>query len=145
MVRWHEMLHAIADSLGCCRFQEAFTSPHAIKFAEFSELVQLATGIDIPPSRLKEEIGERIVTTERLFLGKMGVGSREHDQFPWVYYRPVVGGKYDGEVMERDKVEQFLDEYYAQHGWDNNGVPTKELVQKLEIEDITGQARQIAG
>jgi aldehyde:ferredoxin oxidoreductase len=144
MVRWHEMLHAIVDSLGCCRFQEAFTTPHGHKFEEFSKLIWLLTDIDMPVQVLKDEIGERIVTTERLFLGKMGVGSREHDEFPWVFYHPFAGGKYDGEAMDREKVQGFLDEYYAQHGWDNNGVPTEELVQRLEIEKMARQVRKFS-
>ena len=108
-------------------------------------MIQLVAGMDIPVDTLKYEIGERILTTERLFLYKMGVGAREHDKLPWIFYHPFSSGTHKGEALDREKVQAFLDDYYARHGWDNNGVPTEALVDKLGIEELVTQAREMAG
>ncbi len=36
MVWWHEVLNAVSDSLGICRFLTVFSSPHALQYREFS-------------------------------------------------------------------------------------------------------------
>ncbi|NSW92246.1 MAG: hypothetical protein HPY74_16510 [Firmicutes bacterium] len=30
----------------------------------------------------------------------------------------------------------MLDEYYAERGWDKNGIPTKEKLAELGLEDV---------
>jgi aldehyde:ferredoxin oxidoreductase len=40
-----------------------------------------------------------------------------------------------GVTIDRDKFEKMLDEYYEHHGWDNNGVPTKETLKSLGLEN----------
>ncbi len=138
MVRWHEMLYAICDTLGCCRFQTVFESPNMPKFEEYSELVRLASDWDMPPEKLKE-IAERIYTTERLSLGKLGVGSRKDDILPERWFtEPVQSGpKGEMEIIEREKFEELLDQYYELHGWDKNGVPTQQSIEKLGITKAT--------
>jgi aldehyde:ferredoxin oxidoreductase len=133
MVWWHEILYAICDSLGCCRFQTVFNSPNSPKYEEYSELIRLTTGLELSVEELRE-IGERIYTVERLLLGKLGVGDRKDDTLPERWFKEAVeGGTSSGEVIDRDKFEQFLDEYYAFHGWDNDGHPTPEGIEKLGI------------
>jgi len=39
-----------------------------------------------------------------------------------------------GIKIDKRKFEEMLDEYYTLHGWDNNGIPTEETLQKLGIE-----------
>lgn len=132
LVWWHELVHAIADSLGICRFQTVWMSPSAPKFEEFRQMLRLATGMDFSEPELKE-IAERIYTTERLILDKLGLGSRPHDMLPPQFFKPLKGGKFDGEALDRDSVEKFLDEYYALHGWDQQGQPTAETAKRLGI------------
>ncbi|KKK89231.1 hypothetical protein LCGC14_2735160, partial [marine sediment metagenome] len=38
--------------------------------------------------------------------------------------------------IDKVKFEKMLDEYYILHGWDNNGVPTQQILQKLGLEEI---------
>jgi len=39
-----------------------------------------------------------------------------------------------GKKIDRDRFEKMLDEYYALHGWDENGVPKKETLDKLGLD-----------
>ncbi len=132
MIWWHQLLHALADSLGHCRFLHVWFSPKAPKFEEYSQLLKLVGDLDLPVAEL-QEIGERIYTTERLILGKFGVGRREFDTLPEVYFRPTVGGRFAGFHVEREELQQFLSEQYELHGWDENGVPTLQSVERLGI------------
>ena len=34
------------------------------------------------------------------------------------------------------KWEEMLDEYYRLRGWDRNGVPTREKLKELGLEDV---------
>lgn len=133
LVWWHELLHAVADSLGVCLFQTAWMSPSGPKFEEFSEMLRLIAGIEMSVAELKES-AERIYTTERLVLDKLGIGARPYDILPKQFFTPLKGGKFDGEALDRQEVEKFLDEYYALHAWDNDGVPTVETINRLGIE-----------
>lgn len=133
MIWFHQLLHAIADSLGYCRFLHLWFSPRAPKFEEYCQLLKMAEGLDISVAELKE-IGERIYTTERLILGKFGLGSRQFDTLPAIYFRPAVGGKYPGSRVDPEKLQKFLDEQYEFHGWNRDGIPTPELIERLGID-----------
>jgi len=133
VVHWHELLQAICDSVGFCRFQTAITSPRAPKFEEYSQLIRLSSGLDMSVSQLMET-AERIYTTERLLLGKLGVGNRKDDAPPEKWFtEPFPHGSLKGAALDREAFEKMLDEYYALHGWDENGIPTPESVERLGI------------
>ncbi|MFX1296837.1 MAG: aldehyde ferredoxin oxidoreductase family protein [Promethearchaeota archaeon] len=135
MVWWQELLYAVTDSLGTCKFQTVFLAVHAPKWNEFSKLIKLATGMEISPPQLME-IGERIYTIERLFNNREGF-SRKDDTLPERYFKeatPIGLPRVKGMKIDKEKFEKMLDEYYALHGWDNNGIPTYETLQKLGIK-----------
>ena len=82
------------------------------------------------------EVGERIYTIERMFNVREGF-SRKDDMLPERYFKeptpiglPIVKGK----KINKDKFERMLDEYYALHGWDENGFPRKETLEKLGLD-----------
>ena len=135
MVWWQELLYAVTDSLGTCKFQTVFLAVHAPKWDEFSKLVYLASGMEYSSSQLME-IGERIYTLERMFNNREGF-SRKDDILPERYFKevtPIGLPRVRGLNIDREKFEQLLDDYYKLHGWDNNGVPTENSLQKLGIE-----------
>lgn len=136
MVWWQELLYAVTDSIGTCKFQTVFCAVHAPKWDEFSKLIYLVSGLELPKPQLME-IGERISTIERMFNIREGF-SRKDDTLPERFFKeptpigfPIVKGK----KIDRDKFKTMLDEYYEFHKWDNNGVPTDETIQKLGLKD----------
>jgi aldehyde:ferredoxin oxidoreductase len=135
MVWWQELLYAVTDSLGTCKFQTVFLAVHAPKWEEFSKLIYLVSGIQYTTSQLME-IGERIYTIERMFNNREGF-SREDDALPERYFKeatPIGLPRVRDRKINKEKFEKMLDEYYTLHGWDDNGVPTIETIQKLGIE-----------
>ena len=135
MVWWQELLYAVTDSLGTCKFQTVFLAVHAPKWDEFSKLIYLVSGIQYTTSQLME-IGERIYTIERMFNNREGF-SRKDDTLPERYFKeatPIGLPRVRDRKINKEKFEKMLDEYYTLHGWDDNGVPTIETIQKLGIE-----------
>ncbi len=135
MVWWQELLYAVTDSLGTCKFQTVFLAVHAPKWKEFSKLIYLVSGMQYTTSQLME-IGERIYTIERMFNNREGF-SRKDDALPERYFKeatPIGLPRVRDRKINKEKFEKMLDEYYTLHGWDDNGVPTKETIQKLGIE-----------
>jgi aldehyde:ferredoxin oxidoreductase len=134
MIWWQERLYAVADSLGVCKFQTVFLAVHAPNWNEYSKLTRLATGMELSKAQLME-IGERIYTLERLFNLREGF-TRKDDNLPERYFKeptpiglPVAKGK----KIDRAKFEKMLDEYYALHEWDREGMPRKETLERLGL------------
>ncbi len=135
MVWWHELLNAVCDSIGFCRFLTVFSSPRALQYPEFSELIRLATGMTLSPEELMK-VGERIYTLERQYLVRLGL-SRKDDTLPSRYLdEPVPAGPSAGELFRRDELERMLDEYYQLHGWEANGAPGEEALRHLELDNL---------
>ena len=133
MVWWHELLNAVCDSLGFCRFLTVFSSPHAPQYRQFSKLIALATGLHITPKALKT-VGERIYSLERMILGREGL-SRPDDTLPERYFdEPIREGPAKGAVIAREDFDGMLDEYYRLHGWDENGIPEKHTLKRLGLD-----------
>lgn len=134
MVWWHELLNAVCDSLGLCRFLSIFSSPHALGFQQFSKLIEYSTGLKLSPDELMD-IGERIYTLERIMLIRDGL-SRKDDTLPVRYFNePIKDGPAKGEYICRKAFNEILDKYYRLHGWDENGIPLKETLKRLGLDE----------
>lgn len=133
MVWWHELLHAITDALGVCRFLSAFSSPHGLQYRQFARFIRLATGLEISSGQLRT-VAERITTLERRMLVGDGI-SRKDDTLPNRYFEePIPEGPAKGCVIERQHFDHMLDEYYQLHGWTKDGIPAQRTLSRLGIE-----------
>ena len=126
MIYWHEILFAVCDALGCCRHLTLQNSPNCPKYEEYSELIRLTTGLDMPESYLRE-VGERTYTQERMMYWRFGYGERENDRLPKAWMKGP-----DDETV-RAKLDEMLDEYYGYHGWDIDGHPLPETLERLGL------------
>ncbi|HEY47836.1 MAG TPA: aldehyde:ferredoxin oxidoreductase [Anaerolineae bacterium] len=105
---------------------------------------------------------ERVYNFQRVFNLKMGFGTREHDYPPYRAAGPVTIEEYESRAERYDdqlrelgidlenlstqekmahlrkhrgaRYEQLVDAVYARRGWDENGIPTMEMVKKLGID-----------
>lgn len=129
---WTECICSIADALGVCKFMTKWLSVGLLGFEEFIELIEAVTGMKLSIEEMLE-IGERIYTTERLFLTREGI-SRKDDTVPEKFFKPWTHGPKAGTKIENEPFEKLLDRYYELHGWDQNGIPKSESVKKLGLE-----------
>lgn len=135
MIFWHECLYALVDALGICKFQTVFLSPNMPKWEEYSRLLEIITGLKYTPEQLRE-VGERIYNIERLFNIREGA-TRADDTLPERFFKeptPMGLEAVRNRVIDQEKFEKMLDEYYEIHGWDKEGKPTEETLKRLGLD-----------
>ncbi len=138
MVWWHELFNAVTDSVGICRLAAVFSSINAIGYLDICKLLSRAVGFELAEDDLYD-LGERIYTTERLFINREGI-SRKDDYLPELYYnQPIPDGPTKGEFIDKKKFEALLDDYYALHGWDRRGIPTAPTIDRLNLSPFINQ------
>lgn len=115
---------AVEDSLVSCKF-----AGFAVGFDFMARFVTAITGKDFNISRLLE-IGERIYNLERVYNVACGFDRGQDTLPPRFLDKPLKEGLSKDHVVP---LEKMLDEYYAVRNWDDKGVPTPELLEKLQI------------
>jgi aldehyde:ferredoxin oxidoreductase len=139
-VFWHELCYMAAEMLGICKYHTAFLSPDMPGFDDFSEMLRLNTGLEIPAVEIWN-CADRAYTLEKLFNLREGA-TAEDDRLPERYLdEPVPDGPEDvsGRAIDREKFGEMLAEYYRIHGWDADGVPTGKTIQTLGLDGEPGQ------
>jgi aldehyde:ferredoxin oxidoreductase len=133
LVKYFQDLFTLIDSAGLCVFVALrYTLDTANGYIpdRATEMINHATGSDYTPESLLEA-AERVYTLERLFLTKAGI-SRADDNLAQRMAEPMPAGPIQGETFE---LERVLDDYYVARGWDTNGIPTRERLERLGIAD----------
>ena len=116
----------VYDSAVMCTFPQA-----VLGLESAAGLLSAVTGRSLGVPDL-QEIGERILNVERLWISKAGIG-RADDRLPdRLLKEPLPEGPGQGNVVP---LEALKDEFYAAAGWDQRtGVPRVETLQRLGIE-----------
>jgi aldehyde:ferredoxin oxidoreductase len=78
------------------------------------------------------KLGERIYNLTRLFNVREGV-RRKDDDLPPRFYKPRED---TGWVITREDFEKMLNLYYTKRGWSSDGVPLKETLERLGLQDL---------
>jgi aldehyde:ferredoxin oxidoreductase len=122
-------MHYIDDSLGLCGFVSSFRGQFGGKTGyhvwNIPQLISLSTGLDFDKDRLWEAF-QRIRTLIRALNVRRGL--RRKDERP----------PEDHWAVRDEKSEQkLLDNYYEFKGWNKNGIPTKETLDKLGLSDVS--------
>lgn len=126
---------AVGDSLTQCRFVSESGWGTDIN-ERYRDAIQLALGWDVTVAEI-EEIGERIYNIERLINVERGIASRESDTLSHrVLHEPIPDGPAAGMYCPPDELDMMLDEYYRFRGWDQDGRPTAETIQRLELDEV---------
>jgi aldehyde:ferredoxin oxidoreductase len=131
----------LTDSLVVCHFTYHLPLEHQTKI----DLLNAATG-------LKYDVGSialfanRVETLARLFNLREGI-SREDDCLPPRFWQPEPNGPAKGMAafMSQQDFSSALERFYGLRGWDVNGVPTEETLERLGLTDlaspVTGKLR----
>lgn len=84
--------------------------------------------------------GMKTLQTQRALLLLGGPDLRWNptvdDDIPSRFYEPLPTGPYKGKAADRTSVKQKIEKYYEQAGWDKDGIPTKETLRRLNLDDI---------
>lgn len=126
---------ALGDSLTQCRFVSEGGWGGRVN-ENYAEAINLATGWDLSLEEV-ETIGERIYNLERLINVARGVANRETDTLPYrVMNEPIPDGPSEGMYCPPEELEEMLAEYYEFRGWNDNGHPTTDTIERLDLQDL---------
>ncbi|MCW4018546.1 MAG: aldehyde ferredoxin oxidoreductase family protein [Candidatus Bathyarchaeota archaeon] len=87
-------------------------------------------------------VSERVFNLMRAFWIREhnGAWSSEMDVPPARWFNePLTEGPLKGAKLDRQKYNTLLQSYYRKRGWDENGVPTKETLEKLRLSIVAQQ------
>ncbi len=121
-------LTAALDSTGICLF-----TTFGLKAKDIADMFASATGFECNEEEFLKK-GERIWNMERLFNIKAGFTKADDILPERLSAEPIKTGASKGETADLNKM---LPEYYSIRGWDKNGVPEREKLEQLGIEDLT--------
>ncbi|MCL1976573.1 MAG: aldehyde ferredoxin oxidoreductase C-terminal domain-containing protein, partial [Candidatus Bathyarchaeota archaeon] len=103
---------------------------------DLAKLYNAVTGQEITAKDLTLA-GERIETLARLINIREGL-TRKDDTLPWkVMNQPIKDNcPLKGCVVTSEELDLMLDDYYTSRGWTLKGIPTKEKLQQLELQEF---------
>jgi len=139
IVKYNHDFTAAIELANCCMFP-----PHNLNFFGLDLLGEmLAAALGEPRFGSGDYlwlVGEKVYNLERCFNIREGF-TRKDDTLPRrMFTEPLQGGIRDGEIVR--KPDAIIDEYYEARGWDRDGIPTKETLTRLGLEDVE---KDIAG
>jgi len=133
----------VMDALGICEMMGLMPL--------FASLLSEATGWEVKPlynrvyEKLLEDfaiegdrvgIGERIYNLARAFNVREGFG-RKDDMLPARFFKESVPkGPLKGRPIKIRDFNKMLSEFYDLNGWDRNGIPRKEKLMELGLEEV---------
>lgn len=132
IVRWHEDVYAVTDSLGLCAFLSTACFIYTPRL--MAQLFSAKTGIEMTEDELMTA-GRRTVTVERCYNIREGL-DRSDDVLPWrIMNEPTSESPLGrGLVTSKEELDEMLDKYYKLHGWAEDGKPMEETLEKLGLQ-----------
>jgi aldehyde:ferredoxin oxidoreductase len=124
------MLHNIDDALGICAGMGSFCLKPPYHIHNYHKLVSAATGMDVGQEDLKM-IVKRSRNLHRAFNNIRGM-CRADEKPPedhWKHRFPELE-------------ENLLTTYYRFKGWTDEGVPTRKLLEELDLDYVADDLEQ---
>lgn len=127
-----EVFYSMMDSAELCQFVYGPTwtlyGPN-----ETVEMMKSVTGWDLTVEELMT-VGRRRLDLFRTFNAREGLG-RKDDRLPKKFFKALSGtGPTAGFALTHEEVDSAIDHYYKLSGYTSDGVPTRETLQKHDIE-----------
>jgi aldehyde:ferredoxin oxidoreductase len=129
-----QTIRPLFDILGICRLQ---FMELGLEVAHYEEIYKLVTG-DKKTWEDLLAVSDRIWHLTRAFSAREIEGfGRHHDHPPPRFYQePIPTGPNEGHYIRESELETLLDDYYQARGWDKNGIPTRETLERVGLEDL---------
>jgi len=118
----------LLDSLTVCFFLSLI---QWVQPSDYLKLFNSATGLDI---KLDEFIlaGERIFNLKRMFSVRRGISRKDDILPPRTLTQKLTTGGTKGNIPH---LGLMLNEYYSYRGWSEEGIPTRETLAKLGLDE----------
>jgi len=119
---------AVVDAAILCYFTK-----FGITLKEIFQMINPCTGFEYKNPKELDTVGERIITLARLFNVREGFTSRDDTLPKRSLTEPLPSGNARGHVVDLDRLRK---DYYEIMGWDENGIPEKQTLARLELEGV---------
>ncbi|MFX1575389.1 MAG: aldehyde ferredoxin oxidoreductase family protein [Promethearchaeota archaeon] len=133
--RGSEMRSIMSDSGVIC-----FFTTFTLAFDEIASFYQAVTGWELTKENWFSEKGLRILQLQRTvaLLGGPDAEwrSKHDDTLPSRFWEPLPSGPFKGVSIDKNTFEKLKSEYYTTVGWNDEGVPSSEILQKLDLNDV---------
>ena len=117
---------SIRNTIGVCQFLQ-YDDPTTL------DILNAVTGWGMTPEELNE-VYERGVTMARLFNLRCGFAATD-DKLPPRFHEPLKHGPFADKPLTPEEVRRVVNEYYVARGWDAEGVPTTDTLERLRIRE----------
>ncbi len=112
-----------------------FCDFYGVNFPNMAKYYSAVTGVPSSEEHLRT-LGRRIWNLTRAFNVREGF-ARKDDTLPDKMAKsPLPSGKTQGKAVSKESFERMLSEYYSLWGWDSDGKPTRETLEKAGLGDI---------
>jgi len=130
LVEWQETMHYIDDATGICAGLSSFPLKPPYHIHNLPQIISAATGMDIDEDKLWQ-----IAKRNRNLLRAVNVrrGLRRKDERPPEDHWRKRFPEFEAQVH---------DEYYKFKGWNKEGIPTKETLNKLGLDYVSQDLEQ---
>jgi len=134
-----ENLVTLTDITGLCFFWTSFlpyppiSAPGMTGVAVMAKLISYATGMDTDETEALKII-KRVQNLVKGYNVRAGL-RRKDDTVPKKYFEEKPEEEYLL-TLDRKKWDGYLDDYYKLKGWNSEGIPTKETLDKLGLDDV---------
>lgn len=126
-------LTAVIDSMGVCVF-----TTFGLGAQDYVDMYNAVCG-DIYNVETLLEAGDRIWNLEKIFNLKAGINSSEDTLPKRLLEEAMPEGPTAGHVHQ---LKELLPQYYEARGWSKEGVPNKETLVKLGLEEYIGDIEE---
>ena len=126
-----QVFYSMLDSVELCQF---VYGPACTLYgpAETVAMINAVTGWDVTVDELMT-VGERRLNLFRIFNAREGL-DRNADKLPKKFFKALGGaGPTAGIALTHEEIESAKDAYYKLAGWTNNGIPTRQTMERLDI------------
>jgi aldehyde:ferredoxin oxidoreductase len=139
LIRTQLIRGGLFEALTVCRFPY---NSLGFELEWYQKYLKVATGHNFSLDDFNR-IGDRILTLSRAFWVREYAHEwrRELDVPPMRWFKePLTEGTLKGSVLNLQKYNTMLSNYYEKRGWDERGIPTKTTMDQL---DLAEEAKQL--
>ncbi|MBP1924427.1 aldehyde:ferredoxin oxidoreductase [Sedimentibacter acidaminivorans] len=102
-----------------------------LTITEIGKELKLTTVLDYSNMELLKT-SERGIALQRLINVRDGLSRKDDTLPPKMLQAAIIGGRAGKSPVDFDNM---LSDYYKLRGWDENGIPTPETLQDLDLQD----------
>jgi aldehyde:ferredoxin oxidoreductase len=140
LAAYDQEMFCITDLAGICNFWSCFMPYPPINTRSLkAELISCVTGMELDEDALTQ-IARRVINLVRSCNVRLGL-KREDERPPKLLFERI-SQKTKKRRIDPGKFNRHIDRYYELMGWDKNGIPTTETLEKLDLDYVIQDLEQ---